>query len=394
MTLDSDSAGMQPFKAADSAYMAGHFSAAKTAFAAWAMEYPQDPRAALRMGQLSLLENRPADAIEWLNQAAALGMDSQALLAEAYYRADRFAEAAHVYRRLGRLAIADHLSEFSRDLPYTWAARTPVTQLEFLTREPLPLLRAQVNDQEEALFLLDTGAWDTVLDAGLAARIGLTGGPRDRVQCAGGRLANVHYTQLATLALGDWVLNHVPVQVMALDAALAGFFEPHGVDGILGLGVLHRFAMQWHMLEGYLRLASVRQPRAQEIACWVSPGRQLLAWGEINQQANLWFVDTGMMGFDCLLPASTAARANLVMAAEPVAGYGGGGQVELRTAAVDGLGLAGYRKRDARAVIGSFALERLYGFHIGGLMSFEFLKQSVLHIDFSRMRLSIECQEC
>lgn len=203
-------------------------------------------------------------------------------------------------------------------------------------------------------------------------------------------MAAVAYSRLSRLGLGDFDVATVPVQVMDLNTALAGFFEPHGVDGILGLGVLSRFAIEMDMQAGCLRLFSSAYPGKLSADCWLGTGRQLLAWGEINQQPNLWFVDTGMMGFDCLVPPSTAFSAELGVSA-PVMGYGGGGTIDLRTAAVEQLKLGAFHKTAAQAVISDgFALERRYGFRIGGMLALEFIKSTRLAIDFSAMRIGIE----
>lgn len=387
--IDTDA--LQRLRTAESEYMAGRFAQAGTLFADLAAAQPDDIRIQLRLGQLALFENRLDAAIHALTSCAEYGGTAAQLLAEAYYRARRFSEAAQWYARLGQDGMAAHLRAFGPREPCRVCSGPAETTVEFLTREPLPLVRVQINELEEALFVFDTGAWDTVVDAGLARRIGLLRGWQGQVGCADGRSARVEYSRLNCLGIGALEIADVPVQVMDLGQALAGFFEPHGVDGVLGLGVLSRFGVTLDMPSGQLRLSRKPLPLDTAAACWLGSGRQLLVWGEINRRPNLWFLDTGMTGYDCLLPASTAMGAALDLdPSQLTTGYGGGGQVTLATADIADLQVDAVHKTPATGVITpAFPLERCYGFRIGGLLAFEFFKRAVLSIDFTAMRLAV-----
>lgn len=392
MSLVTDRSALERLRAAEGCFMAGRFADAGSGFAALADSAPSDRRVLLRMGQIALLEQRLDAAIHWLYRAEQAGAAAGQLLAEAYYRACRYPEAAECYARLGQSELAQHLHAFGAREPYRLVGAADDVALEFLTREPLPLVRVQVNGAEEALFVFDTGTWDTVLDVDLARRIGLRRGWTGQVRCATGAPAWVEYSLLPGLSLGALELADLPVQVMDLGAALPGFFEPHGVDGVLGLGVLSRFGIELDMPAGELRLSrSAPQLDDDAIPCWLGSGRQLLTWGGIGPQPTLWFVDTGMTGFDCLLPVTTAVAAQVGNGlGAPVVGYGGGGQAAFATAESEAMTLGGFCKSPAQCVISpAFPLERCYGFRIGGLLALEFLKDAVLSIDFSGMRLGV-----
>lgn len=392
MSIVSDASDLERLRAAEGHFMAGRFAEAGREFALLAEDAPEDRRVLLRMGQLALFEQRLDAALRWLHAAEAAGVGTAPLLAEAYYRARRFAEAAECYALLGQHEVARHLQGFGAREPCAIVSSAPGCTLEFLSREPLPRVRVRIDGAEEALFVFDTGSWDTVLDAKLARRIGLARGWTGQVIGATGAPAQVEYCRLPGLSLGGLDVADVPVQVMDLDAALPGFFEPHGVDGVLGLGVLSRFGMVLDMPAGELRLSRTAPPLgADAIACWLGSGRQLLAWGSIGSQSCLWFIDTGMTGFDCLLPVTTATAARLGSGlGAPVVGYGGGGQATFATAESESMSLGGLRKSPAQCVITpAFPLERCYGFRIGGLLALEFLKHAILSIDFSAMRLDV-----
>lgn len=392
MSIVTDASDLERLRAAEGYFMAGRFAEAGSEFAALAECAPGDRRVLLRMGQIALLEQRLDAAIQWLHDAERAGAGAVHLLAEVYYRARRYPEAAECYALLGQHEVAQHLRAFGEREPYRFVSTAAGCTLEFLTREPLPLVRVQIDGAEEALFVFDTGSWDTVLDAKLARRIGLQRGWTGQVRCATGAPAQVEYCRLPGLSLGELALADLPVQVMDLGAVLPGFFEPHGVDGVLGLGVLSRFGMELDMPAGELRLSRAAPGLdAEAIPCWLGSGRQLLAWGGIGPQPTLWFLDTGMTGFDCLLPVTTAASARLGSGlGAPVVGYGGGGQAAFATAESETMTLGGMCKSPAQCVITpAFPLERCYGFRIGGLLALEFLKDAVLSIDFSSMRLGV-----
>lgn len=378
--------------AAEREYMAGRFTRAGELYSGLASAQPDDLRIRLRLGQLALFENRLDEAIRLLTPCADYGATPAQLLAEAYYRARRFPEAAEWFGRLGQHSLAAHLRAFAAREPCRICSGPAATSVEFLTREPLPLVRVQINELEEALFVFDTGAWDSVVDARFARRVGLPRGWTDSVGCADGRNARIEYTRLDCLGIGGMDIADVPVQVMDLAQSLGGFFEPHGVDGVLGLGVLSRFGISLDMPGGALCLSRALQMPASATPCWLGSGRQLLVWGEINRRPNLWFLDTGMTGYDCLLPASTAMQAALDLdPAQLATGYGGGGQVTLATTDIADLQLDALTKTPATGVITpGFPLERCYGFRIGGLLAFEFFKRSVLSIDFASMRLAVQ----
>lgn len=376
-------------RGAEASFRAGRFIEASARFRALAEQAPADARVLLRMGQLRLLENRIDEAIAWLGRCASAGAVTP-MLAEACYRAGYFADAARHYARLGSGSITRHLESFGDAEPYRLSEGPAATRIAFLAHDPLPLVPVRINGLEDALFLLDTGAWDTVLDHRLARRARVPRGWTDEASFAGGRAACIEYCRLDGLQIGAVEIADLPVQVMALDAALAGFFDPHGVDGVLGLGVLRYFTVEVDMAAGELRLSRQAGAVGAETPCWFGTGRQLLAWGDIHHQPNLWFIDTGMMGFDCLLPRSTAAAVGLDAEGTPVQGYGGGGGLTLTATQVPALGLGGFCKPRARGVISeSFGLEHGYGFRIGGLLSAEFLRRTVLRLDFPRMRLGV-----
>lgn len=381
-------------RAAEAAYAAGRFADAATLFAQLSTDRPDELRLQLRLGQLALYDNRLDAAARAFTRCAEGSGTAVELLAETYYRARRFVEAAHCYAQLGEYEMAAHLRSFCAREPCRIEGPA-ATAVEFLTRHPLPLLRVQVNDSEEALFVFDTGAWDSVIDAGLAHRLGLPRGRPGQVGCADGRNARVEYSRLDSIGIGALRIADVPVQVMDLGQALAGFFEPHGVDGVLGLGALSRLRISLDMPAAELRLARAADGAVPGMPCWLGGGRQLLAWGEINRHPILWFVDTGMTGFDCLVPATTAINAGLALAPSQLAtGYGGGGQATFATADIAGLRLDTLHRSAARGVVTpAFPLERCYGFRIGGLLAFEFFRRAVLDIDLMAMRVAVRAAD-
>lgn len=73
------------------------------------------------------------------------------------------------------------------------------------------VMTGQIN-QQQVVFLLDTGATNVAIPADIAAQIGLKRGRASVVETANGRV-QVYSTRIDTLKLGDIVLYNVPAHI-------------------------------------------------------------------------------------------------------------------------------------------------------------------------------------
>ena len=99
-------------------------------------------------------------------------------------------------------------------------------------------LDVRFNDQHTAVMLLDTGATSTILAPALANRLGIAAGPgarRRTFSVAGGATFSVPIVRLASLRVGDYVVEGLDVGVYNM--------LPHSpnVDGVLGIDFLQHF---------------------------------------------------------------------------------------------------------------------------------------------------------
>lgn len=368
-------------------FVAGRFVPARALLEELLAERPQERALWEKRIQLDLLDNRPAEALAALRQVDDPGEPQwPGLWAVAHLRQGQYRAAAPHFDRLGQSVRAAVLARLDDQRPADPRARIRVP---FRFTHPLPVVAATLEDEEEALLALDTGAGETLLDAGLARRLGLRLGGTTRARFAGGLPAEVRYGVLEEVRFGTVTLGPLPVQVMDMQAALPGFFGPHGVDGLLGLQALWRHDLALDFPGGCLELAPPGQlglTDADSSRCWLAGEAHLVARGTLNDASLMWFLDSGMADFECLLPEPTVAAWRLPVSEATHQAWGGGGVVEVRTLHAERLCLAGACRRDVRGVVlPQFPLETAYGFHLAGIVGGAFLSHFRLELDCTRM---------
>jgi len=116
----------------------------------------------------------------------------------------------------------------------------------------------------------------------------------------------------------------------------------------------------------------------------------MVAWGAVNNsQPMLFFVDTGLAGGGFSCPESTLRKADIELQEDQADhGLGGGGKVRFVPFVVDELTLGDAREHNIQGSYagGGFPLEKIFGFHIGGLISHGFFRPYSLTFDFDGMR--------
>jgi predicted aspartyl protease len=391
---------------ADALYRSGHFAEAEKAYAQVVAADSGNGRAALRLGELALLGNRFDQAERRLKEALELGVDdrqAKSFLAECYYRQDRFAEAAPLYRQIDRAAVADQLESLSSVTPYEVAGDARVTRVTFEQTDPLPIVKARINGGEEVHLLIDTGAAELMLDAKFVERIGARQfDPPTMATFAGGRQMPVHHGTIESIQLGDFTIKNVPV---AIKEARRGPFAKR-VQGIIGTVLLYHFYSTLDYPAGELvlrrRTPEMRAALDAEVAdskrtyavpFWMAKKHSLVAWGTVNDTAScLMHVDTGMAGggFDC--HESVRKEAGIDLTGQPTfQGMGGGGPVEVTPYTIDRIALGEARQSGIQALFGAMppSMEYAMGFRIGALVSHGFFRPYALTLDFERMQMHL-----
>jgi len=346
-------------------------------------------------GELQVLRNRTDAAEPLLVAALAEAPESvrlRGLLAETYRRAGRLLEAAGLYRDLHRPALATKLAAAGGG----WYRLTPPTApitLPWLGASGPALIEARVGDGRIGRFLIDTGVGETLLDPHLASAIGVTQFGEEAIHFPAGPAGRVGHGLLSRLALGELVIEGVPVQVYDTRTAMAGLL-PLPVDGVIGSGLLSRLPVALDYARRELRLGDAMGGDGDETSSpfyWAADQYPLVPARLNDRLDTLLFLDTGLSGtaFGLSLSSAQAAEVELADANQGV-GYGVQHQFQAHTLRCQSLSAAGHRRQGLNGMLlQPFRLEHRFGFRIGGLLGDGFIGGRCLWLDFTRMRIAI-----
>lgn len=389
-------------------FKAGNFGEAEKASLDALARNPQDAAALTRLGRLALYSNRLEDARRRLEQALALRPDDpglKSLLAETFVRRDEFALAAPFARAAGDPAKADMLESFKSARPYEVESAASATTAKFVMTDPLPVVQVRVNGKDPVNFFIDTGGPVIILDPEFAKEVGAVEFGAQKGTFAGGKTASYLYGRVDSLAIGDFVVKHVPVNILDVRRFSQPVFGGTRVDGILGTVFLYHFLSTLDYPGGALILrlptaenirsfqAEAEARKAVSMSFWMAGDHFMVAWGSVNGSRPLLFlVDTGMAGGGFTAPESTLKAAGIKLD-EGLAGQGigGGGKMKVVPFKVDELALgAAEEKNIAGLFSGPLPFEDSFGFHIGGLISHAFFRPYALTFDFRAMTLTLD----
>jgi hypothetical protein len=396
-------------------YHAARFSDADRAYRLALDADPDNLEALIGAGVVAVLCNRLGEAKTLLEQAIARDPDNLRILlelTETAYRQDDFPGAAVWLRRLASLvdeppraqleAIARRFESFSDASPWRHAGASQDVRIPFEITDPLPIVNVTLDDRTTVPFLIDTGEHEVGVDRALAQDLGLRTYGSSKGIFAGGKTATIDYGRLNTLAMGEFRMHDVPVNIV--DLTVLGEIGGLPVRGIIGTAFLYHHLSTIDYPGGALilrprtpeRLHEFEQQAAREgqqvVPFWLSGTHYILAWGTFNRsEPMLLFVDTGLQDGAFTAPMSTIKRAGMLRYDEAFVGSGGGGDTtivpftvdELTLGPVTGRGLNGFffpEEADEDHVLGR-------DFPVGGTISHQFFRPYALTFDFVRMRL-------
>lgn len=395
----------------DSLFAQGQFNKAYGAYQKVLAKDAENYQAIIRLSHIALLSNKLEDAEKWLTKAIELAPVDQKpvmFLAEAYYRADDFSRAAPLMRAVDREAMAAKLESFKDVTPYLIESETDVTAIDFVTTDPLPVVKLRINGSEEVYFIIDTGGAELIVDSEFAKEVGAVQFGAETGTFAGGKQAPFEHGRVDSVALGDFVVKNVPVHTMDVRHVSAPIFGGTRIDGIIGTVFLYHFIPTLDYAKGQLilrlrtaeNLKKVEQDVYKEgffstvVPFWMAGDHYMVAWGTVNRSKPfLFFVDTGLAGGGFTCPKSTLELVGIELSEEhAVEGIGGGGTVKIIPFTAKELTLGTAKQENIRAFYneGPFGLENLFGFHIGGLISHQFFRDYALTMDFDNMMYYIK----
>lgn len=390
-----------PIHSAQDLFREGKFEEAKQQFAQIIKSDSKNFDAYFRLGNIALLSNQFAEAEKYLNKALELKPDDQStlnLIAQLYYRQDKFDKAAPLYRKIGSDAIANQLESFKSRVPYEINSKADITRIKFVHTDPLPLIQLKVNDQQ-GNFIIDTGGSEIFLDPDFAKKAGASDFGSGMLTYGGGKQAATGYGRVDKVAIGDFLINNVPIHILSTQkfSAAANGLE---VNGIVGTVLLYHFVSTIDYPAGELilqRESSATLKTFEEeknkivIPFWMSGDHLMVAWGTINNSNPLLFlIDTGLAGGGFVPSESTLKESGIQLPpGEGSEGIGGGGAVRVVTMEIPKLSLGDAHESSISGYFGPFPskLEFSEGFRIAGIISHQFFRSYALTFDFEGMKL-------
>lgn len=378
-------------------FVNGRFAEATDRYASVHRQQPGRLDVQARLGYLDLLANRASAAVARLSEVLEKGLRTREVLshlAEAYSRRGDLGLAALCYQQLGREGLAGTLAAMST-LPVLQRRGTQDhCELGWLRAEPLPVIAAEINGTPANL-VIDTGAGDTVLDAGFAIDAGIRLGGREWREFAGGHPAEVLHGHADRLHLGGIRIGDVPVQVLDLHATFGDWFPDLPIHGILGVRVMSQFHCSLDYAKRSLILHSgpANGPAAADSRpMWLAENWMLFSHADFpgNTQATV-FVDSGMTGAAFALPASRVDALGVVTDdSASFVGAGGGGKLSGIAAHADRLRFGATDRRGVRGlVLEQLSIENSLGFQVNALIGHDMLRDACLTLDFSNMQLTL-----
>ncbi|NHJ49900.1 MAG: tetratricopeptide repeat protein [Asgard group archaeon] len=386
----------------------GKFEDAEVRYKEILANEPDNFEAIKQLGKIALYSNKFSEAEKLLTKAILLNSDDKEphlLLAEVYYRQDKYLEAATILNRIDEKDRAKRLESFKGSIPYYIEEKTNINRIKFVKTDPLPLIQLRVNDGEVAHFVIDTGAAEVNIDTEFAKEIGAEIHFAREGSFAGGKTASVHMGKIDSLTLGEVTIKNVPVNILPVRQFTAPMFRDIRVDGIIGTALFYHFITTMDYLNGELILRKkndaminkfeqeIKNQDIAEIPFWMAGKHFMVAWGKANNSKPLlFFVDTGLAGGGFTCPESTIKEAGIELQSDKaITGSGGGGKLQAIPFIVDELSLGNVVEKNIRGFFaGGKTLSEMVGFHIGGIISHGFFRNYALTFDFTKMRLILQ----
>jgi Aspartyl protease len=345
--------------AGDAAFAAGEFRIAFSDYQLALRDDPHDTRALTGAGTIELYGNDLPDAKRDLTDAANAGNP----------------RAAH------ELAILKVRTQ-SWDIRQGSGDET----IALVAVDPLPIVEVTVNGRKTRFFI-DTGAGNTVLDAGFAKSLHLRTHAAQMGTFAGGSHAQVSTAQIGTLSVGPFTVRNVAVDVLPLPSLPS----PYKIEGLLGTGFLYHFLSTIDFRHGTLRLLpraqSIQYSRqfgqADSVPMWLVGDHFIFTHAHVNVAPEALFnIDTGGAGFGVQLAANSLGAARI-----PV-------NPQARQTGVGGAGAVTYIPFVADATIGKTTVKNLPGFYTPqcdqyGLFPFS-VAGSITHLYFRHLRVTFD----
>jgi predicted aspartyl protease len=304
-------------------------------------------------------------------------------------------------------AVGKMMISFGEKKPYRFDRNgAEKAVIPFVVSEPLPLIEVGIAG-ETYIFLIDTGAGDTILDTELAAKLGIETITSQTGVGAGDTTVEADYGTLDELTLDNLKISNVPVTMIPTKQFSVLYNNEVEVNGIIGTGVFEQFFPEMDYPAGNLVLRPKNKKsipaNAISVPFVLAGTHTMLCKGLVNGRELTVFMDSGLAapGVGILLSNDTVQYTNIT-ASEPetVENLGAGGVTDFQLSefTVDSFKLGNLPEaKNLRGYLGVFP-ETMYfneqgGIFIDALLSHDFLKQYKWSIDFETMNMYFAREE-
>src|SRR5438552_18572130 len=396
-------------------FAAGKFAEAGKLYSQIVAQNPKDYSATLQLGRIALLSNRLDDAQKWLEKAISLrpdDTDPRVMLAKVFYRRDDFQKAAAslngvdvssnklIREQYPTLNVA-RLESFKGQTPYELQGNGRITRLKFLKTDPLPVVNVRVNGGDEVTFFIDTGGSEVTLDTEFAKELGIPQFGAVQGTFSGGQHAEVQQGLIEALNVGDWTIKNLPTAMFPL-RQLSKDLGVKRIDGVIGTTLFYLFLATMDYPRGELVLRrktaeSLEELKAtssgKSVPIWMASDHFMVGWGWVETlPPALLFVDTGLAQAGVKLAESVIKKAGIKLEEEKASeGAGGGGTLKIVPYTLHQLSFGDIKEENALGLYdGPFPWEKMFGFHLAGMVGHDFFKRYAVTFDFQNMQIFLQ----
>jgi predicted aspartyl protease len=402
--------------AANRLFQLGKFAEAGKLYAQMAAQNPKDYSATIQLGRIALLSDRLEDAQKWLGKAISLqpgAADAKVMLAQVYYRRDDFERAAASLNGIdvgtNRLIISQYptlnvakLQSFMGQTPYKLHGDGQSTRLKFLRTDPLPLVSVRVDRGAEVTFFIDTGGSEVALDTDFGRELGVPQFGTVQGTFSGGQHAEVRQGRIASLTLGNWTVENLPVAMLPL-RQLSESLGAKRIDGIIGTTLFYHFLATIDYPHSELVLRRKNATTLQQfmaassksvaVPFWIASDHFMVGWSRVQTlPPALLFVDTGLASAGVKLADSVIKEAGIKLEEDKASeGAGAGGKLKIVPYTVRQLSFGDVKEHNVLGLYdGPFPWQSTFGFQLAGMVGHDFFKPYAVTFDFQNMQIYLQ----
>lgn len=390
----------QSNKEAGNLFKAGRFTEAKKKYTAVLEKEPENLKALIYMGYITLLENQLDESEQWLSKAQTIQPKLPPInefLSDIYYRRDDFQKAAPIYRASGREAMAMKLESFKGLIPYKTDNAFNEIKVDFIITDPLPVVRIIINEKYEGYFFIDTGGGEIILNEDFAKKVEAESFGFEKSDFASNKKAPYGHGKISSITFGNQNIKNIPVGILNLNQLELGGIK---MDGVIGTVFLYHFLstidykneqlILRNKSKYYSKTILQASSSAKIIPFTMASDHFMFTRGTINNSDTmLFFVDTGLAGNAFTCPKSTLKKVGINYEKNKKSrALGGGGYFNSYPFDVDRICIDNLCIKNLNGQYGPFPskIEKSFGFNVNGLISHEFFKQYSVTLDFDNMQ--------